>query len=124
MADSPNTVTINGKEYEISPLLMKHLRGISDMVGKDFSGDVFVALNRWREYITFSIQVKTPDFNPEELDNMTMNDYIALWVKVQNISGIKLSAKQGETQPSTATAQTGRASTDVSAPVSAGVTVQ
>lgn len=118
-------VTINGKQYELSPLKMKALKEISRILTgtsmETLKKGVYDSLERWSPFIVDSIKVKSPDFKVEELEEATLQEFMDAWQKLGEISGIKL-VNKGETKPTAGS--TGSSSTDVSAPPSAGTTVQ
>jgi len=109
-------VTIEGKEYILSPLRCKHLRQISAILREQPTGGLFSAIERWMPFVSDSIKIKTPDFDPALIEEMTLQEFNDVWKKIIEISGIALSPK-GEQKPMEST---GEQSTDVSQLPSAG----
>ena len=95
-----NKVKINDVEYEISPLKMKHLRRISEMVseGKDMRNATFTDLDRWVTFMADSIKEKNPSFTEDMLGDLTMTGFAELWKSIIEISGIRFVPK-GEANP-------------------------
>lgn len=116
---SENIVTIGGKDYEISPLRLKHLKQITTLLSKDAPTDVYASLERFYPFITFSIQQKDPSFTVEMIDEGTLAEINNVVNAVIDYSGIKVVAK-GEQKPTASS--TGLPSTDASVPQSAGIT--
>lgn len=92
-------VTIDGKEYTISPLRLKYLREISEMVSKPVTASAYASIERFFKYITLSIQEKHPEFKSETIDECTADQAIAIWTDVLNLSGIRIISKPGEIKP-------------------------
>jgi hypothetical protein len=93
-----NKITIAGKEYVISPLRMKHLRQITEMLKQDAPTAVYESLSRFFPYIAASIQEKQPEFKQESIDDGTLDEINTAWIAVIDYSGIKIVPKV-ETKP-------------------------
>lgn len=93
-------VKINGKEYTLAPLRMKHLKQITKILAAPRTTSLTERFEIWYPFIEFSIKEGgASDFNKEELDELTMQELIDTWTKVQGISGINIVAKAGEKAP-------------------------
>lgn len=94
------TVTINGTEYELSPLRCKHLREISETLaaGTPAPKGVYAEIMQWSKYIGESIKTKSPNFDFELLGELTLQEFTDTWNLVVAISGIKVVSK-GEVAP-------------------------
>lgn len=111
------TVKINEKEYEISPLKIKHLRRISDvLIETRNEAGLFKSIERWIPFIFESIKARNPKFTEEEMAEATLDEVSQAWDNLVKISGIKLIA--GEPQPTKESI--GSLSTGASVPPSAG----
>jgi hypothetical protein len=115
-------VTIAGKEYEISPLKMKHIRAITEMVKANAPSGVYDSLSRFFPYITASIKEKNPDFTQEMIEDGTLDEINTVVTTVIDYSGIKITAKSGEAKP--VQDSIGDTSTENLPPQPAGTTVQ
>lgn len=115
-------VTINKKEYILSPLKMKYLKQISTILsaGVATTGGVYSSFERWMPFIVASISENAPEFTNEMMDEMTVQEYTDTWTKLLQISGIQVTNK-GEAKPADLIS---KPSTDVSATQSAGAIAQ
>lgn len=114
------TVKINGKEYQIHPLKVKHLRRITEIMKENQkSPGLFVSLDRWSPFILESIQVYNPNFTEDDLSEATLNELMTAWDTIVQESGIKFVT--GEPKPAEST---GDSSMGASPAPSAGTTVQ
>jgi hypothetical protein len=118
----PEKININGKEYTLSPLRLKHLRRINDTLKEPPSGSIAVLLDRYSPYITASIQGNDPDFKKELLEELTFEEFLNTWQLTLRASGIIVQKKEGEIQPEATSS--GAQSTDASVSPSAGTIVQ
>lgn len=88
-----NTITINGTTFELSSLKCKHLRQISEILQSGSlapAKGVFAEVEKWMPFIAESIKVKTPDFNTQLLDELTLQEFTDTWNNIVAISGIKV----------------------------------
>lgn len=115
-------ITINGKEYILSPLRLKHLRRINETLKEAPSGSIAVLLDRYSPYVTASIQEHNPDFKKEQLEELTFAEFLGAWQSTLTASGIIVQKKEGEAVPSMTS--TGEASTVASASASDGTSDQ
>jgi hypothetical protein len=92
-------VVIAGQEYTISPLRLKHLREISELVAKPAPTAAYQNLARFFPYIVASIKEKAPEFSESLLDEATLDEVSNAWTMILEFSGIKIVSKQGETKP-------------------------
>lgn len=103
-------VTINGTEYQLSPLRCKHLREISKMLSDGLANvptkGVYAEIEKWTPYIGDSIRVKSTSFDDVLLGELTLQEFTDTWNALVGISGIKVVSK-GEGNP----ASTGDGST-------------
>lgn len=116
---SENSVTINGKTYPLSSLRCKHLRQITKILSEGRSGQGFSDIEKWMPFIAESIKIQSPNFNPEELDELTLQEFSDTWETIVKISGVKL--VRGEVTPVQRTTSTGETSTEESVPESAAI---
>lgn len=96
-----NKVTFAGREFELSPLRLKHLRRISKQIeetGASPRTPTFSDLDKWLPYIGDSISVIHQDFDRNLLDEMTIEEFGTVWQKILAVSGFKVVPK-GEAQP-------------------------
>ena len=117
-------ITIGEKSYQISPLKLKQVREISNilqarMKNPDWNKDQspFVEIETWLPFLLQSLKVHNPDVTQEVLEDMTLTEFTEAWNVVVNESGIKLAT--GERRPR---GSTGDLSMDDSAQPSAGTT--
>src|ERR1700757_4582961 len=115
-------ITIGEKSYQISPLKLKQVREISNilqarMKNPDWNKDQspFVEIETWLPFLLQSLKVHNPDVTQEVLEDMTLTEFTEAWNVVVNESGIKLAT--GERRPR---GSTGDLSMDDSAQPSAG----
>lgn len=117
-------VTINSKEYEISPLRCKHLRQVSAILKEQKENPIstlgFSSIDTWMPFIYDSLRIKNLDFKREELDEMTLTEFSTTWDKIVKLSGVTI-ISGGEVKP---VSSTGDGSTAESPAPSAGVTPQ
>jgi hypothetical protein len=86
-------LTINGTDYELSPLRCKHLKEISAILKNGITAptkDVYSEIEKWMPYIADSIKVKTPTFDASLLDEMTLQEFTDTWNAIVALSGIKV----------------------------------
>lgn len=115
-------ITIDGKEYHISPLRCGELKQI-DKILKERTANGFVTagfsdLDVWGPFMAKAIRREHNDFKEEQLDEMTLQEFLDGWNRLCELSGIKLQPK-GESMP---TVQTGPSFTEESQVASAGLT--
>jgi len=92
-------VTINEKEYEISPLRCKHLRTISKILrDRTQTTTDFSSVERWMPFVLESLQIKHKEFTQEMLDEMTLQEFNDTWERIVAVSGVQLASK-GEVKP-------------------------
>lgn len=104
-----SSVTINGKEYLLSPLRMKYLKQLANVLSTQRSTNMVDVFTFWNKFIVASIQDGgSPDFNEAELDELTPNELMDTWNKVKELSGITIGPK-GERTPSAPTGDTSTA---------------
>jgi len=108
-------VIIGGVQYKASPLKLKHLRQISEMLTKGITPPktVFEDISPWMPYVFECIQANHPEFDIKLLEELTAQDFFDMWIAIANNSGVKLSGEQMPIQ------QTGQQSTVTSAVASA-----
>lgn len=91
-------ITIGEKEFELSPLRLKHIKAITSMVGQPAPTSIIASLARWTPYLLDSIKVKNPDFKEEDLDEATLPELTAASDALLVVSGLVIK-KQGEATP-------------------------
>lgn len=102
------SVKINGKDYNLAPLRMKHLKQITSYLTSP-KPNLMDRLEVWYPFIEFSVKEGgTPNFSTDELDELTMEQLLEVWTAVQQVTGITVGPKAGETKP---VEQTGAPST-------------
>lgn len=91
-------VKINGKEYEVSPLKVKHLRRISSILSenKQVLG-TFNSIERFVPFMLESIQVRNPNFTEDDLSEASLQELLDAWEVIVKSSGIKFIS--GEPRP-------------------------
>lgn len=91
------SVTINGTEYQLSPLLCKHLKQITQLLNDTSTRiAVYADLERWMPFVVASIKMKHPEVPDEITGEMTMQQFTDCWNDVLALSGIVLVPKGGE----------------------------
>lgn len=108
-------ITVGGIQYQASPLRLKHLRQINDMLEKGISPpkSVFEDLNPWMPFVVDCIKINHPEFTADMLDDMTAQEFYDAWMAIASNSGVKLTGEAAPIQ------QTGQQSTVTSAVASA-----
>lgn len=116
-------VTIDGKEYTVSPLRCKHLRQISKILKNKEAQSIqdFSSVERWMPFVLDSLKTLHSEFTQDQLDEMTLQEFNDTWEKIVAISGVQLTGK-GETKP--AAKSNGIESSPDLPPAAPGVTVQ
>jgi len=93
-------ITINGIEYELSPLKLKHLKEITVKVAKGLPSGVSATLDTWLPYLLYSIKVKNPNFQDSELDEATLKEITDAADVLLAVSGIVIkNVLKGEQKP-------------------------
>jgi hypothetical protein len=93
-------VKINGSAYNLSPLRLKYLRQITEMLREDTPTDLYENLSRFFPFITISIKEYHPNFTQEILTEGTLGEISDAWSALIECSGIKLSTKTSDEKES------------------------
>lgn len=91
-------IKVAGKEYEASPLRMKHLKRLTEMMNEPRPKDIYSVLSRWFPFIFASISDLNSEFKSEQVDEMTSQEVNDAVVVIAELSGIKM-VSSGETMP-------------------------
>jgi len=113
-------ITIAGKEYQASPLRLKQLRQISQILSNPQAPKTgWQDVERWLPFVLDCLKVYNPDITNEVLDEMTIQEFTDGWKAIAEGSSVQLN--KGETKPTDQTL-TGNLSTLDSQVPSAGAT--
>lgn len=112
-------VKIGTKEYELSPLRLKQLKKIASVLESGTLSPTtggYGEIDKWLPFILDSVKVSSPNVTIEELEEMSLQEFLDTWNTLIAMSGIKM-VSQGEKTPMVST---GASSTPDSASPSAG----
>ena len=107
-----SNIKIGEREYEVTPLKLKHLRRISKEIEESNATPrkpSFDELYKWIPYVYHSIAAVDKNIKIEDLDEMTIDEFSAAWDAILKISGFKIVAKEakGEAKPTGALTTSG-----------------
>ena len=101
-------ITIGGKPYQASPLRLKHLRSISEILASGIPAPKsgYEDIARWLPFVYDCVKVNHAEFTMVDLDEMSAQEFHEAWKTIVDNSSVKLTS--GEAMP---TQQSGAQST-------------